>query len=185
MNEVLKVISERRSVRKFGEGQLADADLQAILEAGLQAPSGHNDQSWFFSVVQDKELIKALSDGSKQEMQKIPLDWIAELGKNEKYNIYYNAPTIVLVATKKGAVSPIPDASAAIQNMLLAATSLGLASCWIGFTKFYFNSLERNAQVGIPVDYEVQYGVALGYFPKEQKLNPPARKYQKYYQIIK
>ena len=67
MNEVLKTIAKRRSIRKFESKQISDSDLHAILEAGLQAPSGHNDQSWYFSVIQDSKLIKELSDGSKQE----------------------------------------------------------------------------------------------------------------------
>lgn len=185
MNEVLKTISKRRSIRKFEEKQISDQELQAILDAGLQAPSGHNDQSWFFSVLQDKKLIKELSDGSKAEMQKIPVPWIADLGKSENLNIYYKAPTVIIVAAKKGAVSPLPDVCAAIQNILLAATSLGIGSCWIGFAKFYFTTPERNIKIGIPEDYEVHYAVSLGYIPAKQKSNPPARKYEKYYHIIK
>ena len=49
MNEVLKTIAKRRSVRQFEAKQISDADLQSIIEAGLQSPSGHNDQSWFLS----------------------------------------------------------------------------------------------------------------------------------------
>jgi len=186
MNEVLKTIAKRRSTRQFQTKQVSDADLHAILEAGLQAPSGHNDQSWFFSAIQDPKLIKELSDGSKAEMMKSPIPWIAGIGKNEELNIYYNAPTIILVASKKGAVSSVPDVAAAIENIMLAATSLGLGSCWIGFARFYFlNTQERNKKVGVPEDYEIHYGVALGYAPENLKLNPPARKYDKYFQIIR
>jgi nitroreductase len=185
MNEVLKTIARRRSIRQFGPGQIDDADLHAILEAGLQAPSGHNDQSWYFAVIQDEKLIKELSDGSKLGMQKSPLPWMVKLGQNENVHIYHHAPTIIIVAAKKDAITPVPDVCAAIENMLLAATSLGLGSCWIGFTKYNFTSPEKERQIGIPEGYEVQYGVALGNLPAGYQPSPPERKYEQYYRIIK
>jgi len=74
MNEVLRTIARRRSSRQFRAEQIKDDELRAILEAGLQAPSGHNDQSWYFTVVQDKRLIDEISDGSKAEMRKAPVE---------------------------------------------------------------------------------------------------------------
>ncbi len=185
MNEVLKTIAKRRSVRSFEQKQISDEELNLILEAGLQAPSGHNDQPWYFSVIQDKGLIKELSDGSKLEMQKVPVKWVADYGKNEKLNIYYNAPTVIIVAAKKDAVVPTADACAAIENMLIAATSLNLGSCWIGFTKFFFTGDDRNKKIGLPEGYEVHYGIALGYIPEGMKLNAPPRKHEKYYHVIR
>jgi nitroreductase len=185
MNEVLKTIAKRRSIRQFGPGQISDADLKVILEAALQAPSGHNDQSWFFSVIQDPKLIKELSDGSKLEMQSSPIPWMVKLAKMESINIYHHAPTIIIAAAKKDAVTPIADVCAAIENILLAATSLNLGSCWIGFTKYNFTSPEKNKRVGIPEDYEVHYGVALGPLPENAELTPPERKYEQYFKIIK
>jgi nitroreductase len=185
MKDALMAIAGRRSLRKFGPGQIGDADLQAIIEAGLQAPSGHNDQSWFFAVVQNADLIKEISDGAKEAMRQIPIPWISELGKNEKYNIFYNAPTAIVVAAKKDAVSPIADVCAAIENMLIAAESFGLGSCWIGFVKFYFTGPDRLKKLGIPEDYEVHYGIVLGHKPEGQTPTPPAKKFERYFDIIK
>jgi len=185
MNEVLKIIAKRRSVRKFDDKQISDSELQAIIEAGLQAPSGHNDQSCYLVAIQNQELIKELSKGSKDEMKKSPVPWMADLGNNEKLNIYYKAPTIIIVAAKKDAVSPVADACAAIENMLLAATSLNIGSCWIGFSRFNFTSPEQNEKVGIPEGYEVHYAIALGYIPEGMELNPPAKKREEYFRIIK
>jgi nitroreductase len=185
MNEVLKVIARRRSVRKFRNEQIKEAELTAIIEAGLQAPSGHNDQSCFFAVVQNHELIREISDGSKKEMQKSGIDWIVNLGKNEKYNIFYDAPTVVVVAARKDAVSPLADVCAAMENMLLAAESLDIGSCWMGFAKFNFVDAGRCKKVGIPDGYEVHYAVALGYKPEGLKLQPPQKKYESYFRIIK
>ncbi len=185
MNEVMKAIAARRSIRNFQPEQIKDPELHAILEAGLQAPSGANAQPWFFSAVQDSRLIKELSDGSKNEMQKSDIEWIANFGKNENINIYHDAPTIIIVASRKDAITPVEDASAAVENMLLAAESLGIGSCWIGFARFNFTSPEKNRIVKIPEDYEVHFGIALGYKPDGPAPQPPKRKYQKYYEIMR
>lgn len=185
MNEVLATIARRRSIRRFKPGQISEADLKAILNAGLQAPTGHNDQSCYFVVVQDKRLITEMSDGSKQEMQKAALDWIAAAGRVENYNIYYSAPTVIIVSARRDAVSPVPDACAAIENMLIAAESLNIGGCWIGFSKFYFVDLARYQKLGIPEGYEVHYAVALGHKPDGLALNPPQRKRERYFHVIK
>jgi nitroreductase len=184
-NDVLKTIAARRSTRQFKPGQITEAELHAILDAGLQAPTGHNDQSCFFAVIQDGGKIREISEGSKAEMMKVPLEWIAKIGGNGKFNIFHNAPTVVLVAARKDAVSPVPDACAAIQNMAIAAESLNVGSCWIGFAHFYFNSPERHRIMGIPEGYAVHFGVALGYKAAESGAARPARKFEKYYHVIK
>jgi nitroreductase len=185
MNEVLRVIAERRSIRRFKTDPIREDELQAVLEAGLQAPSGHNDQPWFFSAVQDGALLREINEAGKEAMRMIPIPWIAELGNNEKFDMFYAAPAVVFVAARKDAVSPTADVCAAIQNMLLAAESLGLGSCWIGFAKFYFTSSDRRTRLGIPEDYEMHYGVALGYRPDGFVPNPRTRKYENSYRIIK
>lgn len=185
MNEVLKIIASRRSVRGFKTGQIGEPELELILASGIQAPSGHNDQSCYFVAVQNRELIDELSDGCKQAMRKVPVDWIAELGRNDKYHIFYNAPTVIIVAARRDAVSPLPDACAAIENMLVAAESLGIGSCWMGFAAFYFTGPEQYRKLGIPEGYEVHYGIALGYKPDKLKLNPPQRKREKDFHVMR
>jgi nitroreductase len=185
MNEVLETIAVRRSARRFLPEQLKDAELDAILAAGSRAPSAHNDQSAYFVAVQSKALIDEMSEGSKVEMRKAPYDWMAAMGSNKALHIYYEAPTVVVVAGRTDAISPLVDACAAIQNMLLAAESLGIGSCWIGFTKFYFNGPDSYRKLGIPEGHEVHYGLALGYRPEGPVAKPPARKQERYYHVIK
>jgi nitroreductase len=185
MNEILQTIARRRSTRRFKDAQITDAELQAILEAGLQAPSGHNDQSTFLLAVQDPAVLKEISEGSKAAMRMSPVDWVASAGANEKFHIFYNAPTAVIVASRKDAVSPLADACAAIQNVLLAAESLSVGSCWIGFVRYHFQGPEAYARLGIPEGCEVQYGVALGYRPDDPAPKPPVPKAENRWRIIK
>ena len=185
MNEVLQTIARRRSLRRFKPEPVPEETLKAILEAGLRAPTGHNDQSWFLSVVLDQALLQEINEGGKAVMRTIPVPWIAELGKNEKFRMFYGAPAVVFVAARKDAVSPFADACAAIQNMLLAAESLGVGSCWIGFAKFYFAGPEQLARLGIPESHEVHYGVALGFRPDGLVLSPPDRNFEQFYRIVR
>jgi nitroreductase len=118
-------------------------------------------------------------------MRKVPIGWIADLGRAENFNIFYQAPTVIIVSARKDAVSPVPDACAAIENMLIAAESLDVGACWIGFSKFYFVDAARYRKLGIPEGYEVQYAVVLGYKPDGLALKPPQRKRERYYHVIK
>ena len=185
MNEVLKTIARRRSIRQYKDEQIKDTELKAILEAGLQAPSGHDSQSWHFTVIQKRELIDEISAGSKMAMRKAPVDWIAKLGAVEKYNIFYNAPTVIILAAKKDALSPVADVCAALQNMVIAAESLHIGSCWMGFAKFYFSAPQSYKKIGIPEGYEVFYALTLGYKPEGWKAKPRLRKYENFYRVIK
>ena len=185
MNEVLKTIARRRSIRQYKDEQIKDTELKAILEAGLQAPSGHDSQPWHFTVIQKRELIDEISTGSKMAMRKSAVDWIAKLGEVEKYNIFYNAPTVVILAAKKDVISPLADVCAALQNMLIAAESLGIGSCWMGFAKFYFSTPQSFMKIGIPAGYDVHYALTLGYKPEKLKINPRQRKYENFYRVIK
>lgn len=132
MNETMHTLLNRRSVRKFKSGQIADEELNAVLEAGKYAPSGGNQQSALFVVVQDK--------GTLEKLAKMNA---AVLGK--EIDPYYGAPTIILVFADTTKATPLEDASLALGNMFNAAYSLGLGSCWIHRTKGMFESEEGKA----------------------------------------
>lgn len=176
MNEVLKTIRNRRSVRVYSSKQIAQEELDLIIESGIYAPSGHNDQPWHFTVIQNKELIKYISDKSKELMAESNIDWMKNMGLNEKVSLTYNAPTLIIVSGNKKALSPIVDCSAAIQNILLAAESLNIGSVWLGLIKFFFKLDDEVKKLGIPQGYEPYYGVALGYKLKNNTADAPKRK---------
>lgn len=176
MNEVLKVIKNRRSIRSYLSTQIKQEDLDLIIEAGIYAPSGHNDQPWHFTVIQNKEIIKYISDKSKELMAKSQVDWVKNIGLNPKINLAYNAPTLIIVSGNKSALSPKVDCSAAIQNMLLAAESLNIGSVWIGLITFFLKLEDEVKKLGIPEGYEPYYGVALGYDAVTKERIAPKRK---------
>ena len=123
MNEVLNNIYTRRSIRKFKEQDVPKDLVDEIVKAGTYAPSGKNLQTYRFYVMQNADSIKSLQDVVAKGME------------NPAYTLY-GAKTIVLVACEKEAVNGVSDCSCAIENMLLAAHSLGLGACWINQLKY-------------------------------------------------
>ncbi|TDT60960.1 nitroreductase family protein [Fonticella tunisiensis] len=170
MNQIIETIKSRRSIRRYLPEQIKDEELNLILEAAIYAPSGHNDQPWHFTVIQNKELIDYISQRTKELMVNASTDWIAKMGSSEKYHLLHNAPTVIIVSGVSNPnpelpYSPIADCSAAIQNMLLAAHSIGIASCWIGLTSFLFEREEevKRLNLNIPEGYTPLFAVTLGY----------------------
>ena len=175
MNEILKTIKNRRSVRSYMSEKINQEDLNSIIEAGIYAPSGNNDQPWHFTVIQNKEIIQYINDKSKELMTKSETEWMKLMGLNPKTNITYNAPTLIIVSGNNSSLSPKTDCSAAIQNMLLAAESLNIGSVWLGLVTFFFKLEDEVKKLSVPEGYEPYYGVALGYKSTTKEILAPRR----------
>lgn len=166
MNEVIKNILDRRSVRVYSDEQLKQEDMDLILKAAYHAPSGCNKQPWHFTVVQNKEIIDTLSIESKKEFLNCDNEMFRKMAANEAYNLFYNAPTVIVVSGEKSGETPLIDCSAATQNMLLAAESLNIGTCWIGLVAFLFRSNrvdEFVKMLQIPEGFEPYFAITFGY----------------------
>jgi nitroreductase len=178
MNSTLDIIKKRRSVRNFKPEQIADSEITAIIEAGMYAPSGRGDQSWHFTVVQNTELLHELSEAVKRIYASLDNPFLQSQGKNEKYHLYYHAPTVIFVSGNKEALLPELDCAVCVQNLLLAAESLNIGSCWIsGIDLLAANKEERPIlkNLNIPDGYTPYFSVALGY-KKNEDLKAAPRK---------
>lgn len=137
MNEVLKTIINRRSTRKFLPE--IPENLNEVIEAGRYAPSGGNSQSCHFIVIKNAEVLNELKELVKAEFAKMEstegmyksIQNSIRLSKKGTYDFTYNAPVLIIVANKKGYGNAMADSSCALMNMMLAADSVGLGSCWI------------------------------------------------------
>ena len=178
MNEILKIIRNRRSTRVFLPEQIKEEELNAILEAGIYAPSATNKQPWHFTVVQNKDLIDRLNYSFKEFAKKSDNDYLRKFGNNEKFHVFYNSPTVILVSgDETNRYSPI-DCAAAVENMLIAGESLGIGSCWIGLIEYSLNSKEGEEflkELQIPEGFKQIHAISLGY-KKGNLINGPARK---------
>lgn len=146
MNEVLQTIFDRRSIRAYQDAPVPEDALEAVIQAGLAAPSAMNQQSWHFVVL--------TGDGARRYRAYCQ----EKLGRDP----YYGAPAMILVFGKKDAIAPLCDASLAIENMLLAAASLGLGTCWIHCVNDLFREESAAAEWGVPAGYRPVGSVAIG-----------------------
>lgn len=163
MNEVLQTIRARRSTRAFTAEQITRAELDTLLEAAVWAPSGMNKQLWHFVGLRNAEKNLALARAIS-----------AADNRGPDYN-FYGAPASILVAYKRDEKHSIADGSAAIENILLAATSLGLGSCWINQLRDTCDDPAVRAlltEFGVPADYMLVGSVALGHIAKETPAKP-------------
>jgi nitroreductase len=178
MNETLKTIGNRRSTRVFMPEQLKDVEIQDIIDAGIYAPSANNQQPWHFTVIQSKDIIDKLSNAFKEIAKKSDIEYLKKFGENEKFHVFYNSPTVVLVSGDENNQYAAIDCAAAVENMLIAAESLEIGSCWIGLIAYLLNSEEGAEfvkELGIPQGFKQIHAVCLGY-KKNKSANAPSRK---------
>lgn len=151
--EMLDVIFARRSIRKYRPEAVAEADLDRILEAGRQSPSGGNRQPWHFVVVKDAEVRQELATACNGQL------WLA------------TAP-IIIAALGKPDISRwhIVDPAIALHTMILAAHSYGYGTCWIGA----FDAARVRSLLAIPDDYSLLALTPIG-IPDEQPAARPRK----------
>lgn len=163
MNEVIKAMKERRSIRKFKAEMPPKADLEQIVEAGLYAANGRGRQAVITIAVTDKELRDKLSEVNNEIM-----------GGPEDNDPFYGAPAILIVLANKEVPTAPYDGSLVMGNLMLAAHSLGLGSIWIHRAKEEFEMSEYQKllkDLGIEGEWEGIGHCAVGYIDGE---NPAA-----------
>jgi nitroreductase len=181
INPVIEAIKSRRAIRSFEDTPVPDSAIQTMLEAATYAPSAINIQPWKFTIITNKEAMKQLSDTAKPALIRMLPD-VGDEGlvglkkrlSDPQYNIFYNAPLLIFVSGTKSTYA-VYDCSMAAQNMMLAAYSLGIGSCWIGTAVPLGNDPKVKADLGVPEDHEVHAAVIFGYpkgTPKAPKKRP-------------
>lgn len=146
MNEVIKAIKERRSVKKYKPDMVLREDIDKIIEAGLYAANGMGKQAVITVAVTNKEMRDKLSALNCK---------IA--GMPEGTDPFYGAPVVLIVLADKSCPTCVYDGSLVMGNMMLAAHSLGLGSCWIHRAKQEFEMEEYKkllAELGVDGEYE-------------------------------
>lgn len=166
-NPVISAIYGRRSVRDFQDKRIPKDILEQIVACGYQAPSGHNMQTWKFVVLTNREKINGLKEIIQPVAKK----------KGVHFYGFNNPDTIILVSNDIRNPDGVQDSSCAIQNMMLAAYSLGLGSVWLNPLMKICDEPEIRpilSEYGIPQNHNVWGMVALGY-PANQP-SPLAKK---------
>ncbi len=185
MNQVIDNIKERRSIRRYKNKEIPKRLIKEIIEAGRYAPSAHNSQPWRFIVITNKKKIKELSNYVKSWFKrrerighiigffnKKIKDELEATKKRlvEQDLFFYDAPLLILICAKPNRFT-VQNCSSAAQNMMLAARSLGIGSCWIGFADLTVNRNRKlMGSLEVPKEHKIYAHLIFGYpvkFPEK------------------
>jgi len=171
MNDIIQAMKERRSCRAYKPDPIPQEVLDQILEAGTYAASGRGKQSPIIIAVTDKELRDKLSAVNGEIM-------------GTSSDPFYGAPVVLVVLANKERPTYVYDGSLVIGNLMLAAHSLGVGSCWIHRAKETFEREEGKEilkALGIEGDYEGIGNCILGYPEAPAKEAAPRKADYVYY----
>ena len=151
MDPRLSIIFARRSIRRYTDEPVSEADIQSLLEAGMAAPSGSNRKPWHFIVVTDRDTLQALAQA-------------------HPYGKMTAHAALAIAVCGDPAISDwwVQDCSAATQNILLAAAGLGLGAVWIGCHGRPDREQAVKRILGVPDSIGVLSLLAIGH-PAEEK----------------
>ncbi len=159
-NYVVQTILSRRSIRNYTDEPIPRDVMEVILKCGINAPSGANRQPWAIRVLDNKEIISGMTaDFIKQRGD-------SSLLNNPSFkNMFRNASTVVFVALTPDGGSGL-DCGIMGENMVLAAWSMGVGSCWLGGPMGFFSTEEGKPwleRLDFPEGASLQYAIAFGY----------------------
>ncbi|MCX6775677.1 MAG: nitroreductase family protein [Candidatus Micrarchaeota archaeon] len=165
MPDFFTVVKGRRAVRKFKKKEIPLKTLEKIIEAGTWAPSAVNTQPWEFVLVRDAEKKKKFGAIYEESMKAF---------YRQDTEFIENATLLLVLADKEKALHLL-STSAAIENILLAATAMGLGSVWMCRPLMVEKNLNELRELfGIPQKYEIVGVIALGY--PDEKPKPKERR---------
>ncbi len=183
MDAIGNIIKRRRSCRAFTDEPIGRERLTEFINDAVWVPSGSNNQPWRFVVITDKALMKRYSDAAK-------VDWLRRLDEaphmrqyeqfieDPQYNIFYNAPVIIVIYGDTDSYWYVYDCSMVAYNLHLLAEESGLGCCWIGFAHNVFSDPAVKGELGVSANYELVAPLILGYPAQKQRIgqNPNGRK---------
>ena len=170
MENALKNILERRSIRRYKSAQITREELDSVIEAGVCAPSGKNLQSAIIVAVQDRDEIAYMSKLNAEVM-------------GVASDPFFGAPTVLVVLAEADSRFAVQDGSLVMGNLMNAAHAIGLGSCWINRAYEVFEKKEGKALLkkwGIEGNYIGIGNCILGYPDEEPKMKPRKENYVYY-----
>ena len=178
-----EMLKQRRSVRDFQDKKVDLEIVKEIIAEAALAPSASNGQPWRFVVINNRQIMKKISDENKKNLLEDFSRNPAALNpsykailSDEKFNIFYNAPCVIYVVGSRDVRSLDCDCALAVSYLMFAAVARGLGTCWIGLGA-YVRDPETKAQMGIADDCRIVAPVIIGY-PQTIPALPPRRALQ-------
>lgn len=179
--ELITVLTNRRAVRDYRDTPLDRGVIERLIEAAVLAPSAVNQQPWAFAVLTDRARIDGYAERAAQWLLAHPEESglgnaAAELLEKPGFSMFYHAPAVIIVMARTGNQQAAEDCCLAAENLMLAARSEDIGTCWIGFARPWLNVASVKAELGLPEGYTVVAPIALGYpaaWPESHGRKPP------------
>ena len=178
--DAVDAIYTRRAIRDFTSAAAPREEVEALIEAAIQAPNGMNRQPWAFVVAEGRELLAEWSARAKAHFAAIApegaLHGFREHLAAAEFNIFYNAPLLVVICATDQDLMSLKDCCLAAENLMLAAHDRGFGACWIGFAEPWLASPQGRAAAGIPEGHVPVAPIILGRpasTPPRPPRNPP------------
>ncbi len=178
---IFETILARRSVRRYKARKVDRTTISILLEAAVHAPTAIHQEPWAFVVIQDKVLLRSISDLAKPlfvaEAQEKGLEHAGhsfDIFKYPDFNIFYDATTLILICGRTSAPSFSADCWLAAENLMLAACAMGLGSCVVGSALPALNTPETKVLLNIPENFIAVAPIIVGY--PDDEIVPVMRK---------
>ncbi len=177
---VFEAILARRSVRDYAVREVDRTQLRTLFEAAVRAPTAMHGEPWVFAVVQDRRMLRYLSDHARpliqKELQHAATGQASRMPgvfSQPDFNIFYDAGTLIIIGARSSGTFVAADCWMAAENLMLAACAMGLGTCVIGCALPMLNQPEIKATLGLPEDFSAIAPIVVGYPGIESK--PTAR----------
>jgi nitroreductase len=179
--EFTQVVQQRRAVRQYLASPVDKTVIKQLIDVATLAPSAMNLQPWAFAVVSGTSRIDEYARRAKEHLLlhanelRMPPEALQMLRRTD-FNIFYQAPVLLLVLARSGDSQASEDCCLAAQTLMLAARDAGLGSCWIGLGRPWLDLPETKAELGLPREYHVIAPIVMGYptaWPESHGRNAP------------
>ena len=162
----LDVIAARRAVRSYASDTLDRTTIHTLLDAAVRAPTAMHLEPWAFVIVQDRALLRRYSERAKMLLrEEAPAGGGAHapgMLADPAFNIFYDAGTLIVICGRPVGSFVVADCWLAAENLMLAATGLGLGTCCIGFAVPLLNNPDVKQELGIPQEVTAVAPIIVG-----------------------
>jgi nitroreductase len=177
MTDFFEMLKTRRSIRDFEDRDVPLDLIRDMINDATFAPSASNNQCWRFIIINNRGMIRRISDDSKRNLLQAieenpygPGSMYESAMRDKDFNVFYNAPCLVIICGQRHVYSLDVDCALAACYFMFSATSRGLGTCWVNLGA-HIKDPELKEEIGLTEDLRIVAPIILGY----PKSIPPFR----------